>query len=382
MIIGPLSLPMKCFERIILKRLLSQTQHHQDPFQFAYKPNRCTDDATITLLHHVHSHLDTQGNYARILFIDFSSAFNTIQPHLMISKLLSLNVQPQLILWISQFLVNRTQAVFYQSCLSSIKTTSTGSPQGTVLSPVLFTLYTNDCTGTDTSLLIKYSDDSAILDLSNSPSTYLSVVENFSNWCKNNFLELNVKKTKELVVDFRKSDDTIPDLIIEGEKVERVDSYKYLGTVIDKDLNFNANTSAIYKKCQSRLFCLQKLRSLQVNQTILSSFYRCFIESILTFGFLAWFGGLNVSNRNVLERVVKVSSKVIGVRQASLNELYENRVLVKGYGIAKDENHVLAEFYELLPSGKRYRTLKMKKNKFMTSFVCKSIAIMNKNAKR
>jgi hypothetical protein len=52
-------------------------------------------------------------------------------------------------------------------------------------------------------------------------------------------------------------------------EVERVQEYKYLGTVIDSKLNFNANTDAIHKKCQSRLFCLQKLRSLNVNQSLI-----------------------------------------------------------------------------------------------------------------
>ena len=184
------------------------------------------------------------------------------------------------------------------------------------------------------------------------------------------------------MVDFGRSDGAVQALSINGEVVERVQSYKYLGTVIDKDLNFNDNTTAVYKKCQPRLFCLQKLRSLNVKQEILCSFYRCFIESILTFGFLSWYGGLSVSNKNVLERVVKVSSKVIGVRQTGLNELYEKRVKVKGEGIARDNSHVLAQYYDTLPSGKRFRTLKMRKNRYMSSFVCKPISVINRHCKR
>ena len=300
----------------------------------------------------------------------------------MLSKLQSLGVDSQLIFWIIQFLVNRTQAVFYQNTLSSVKTTSTGSPQGTVLSPVLFTLYTNDCTGSDSSLLIKYSDDSAILDLSNSHSSYVKVVENFSSWCRENFLELNVKKTKEMVVDFRKSGGTIPDLCIGGEVVERVENYKYLGTVIDNKMKFDDNTDYVYKKCQSRLFCLQKLRSLNVNQDILCSFYRCFLESVLTFGFLAWYGGLSVKNRNVLERVVRVSGKVIGKKQMSLSELYEKRASVKALGIVKDKSHVLAQYFEVLPSGTRFRSLRFSSNRFGRTFVNNAISILNKKTNR
>ena len=192
------SIVMKCFEKIVLKRLLGQKQNNLDPFQFAYKPNRSTNDATLTLLHNCYSHLEKPGSYARILFIDFSSAFNTIQPHLMASKLLSLGVSPSLILWIISFLVNRTQYVRFDEAISSIRSTSTGSPQGTVLSPILFTIYTNDCVGNNLSLLVKYSDDSAIVDLSNCHLSYVTEVTKFSEWCNDNFLELNVKKNKRI----------------------------------------------------------------------------------------------------------------------------------------------------------------------------------------
>ena len=92
------SIVMKCFEKIVLKRLLGQIQNNLDPFQFAYKPIRSTNDTTLTLLHNCYSRLKKPGLYARILFIDFSSAFNTIQPHLMASQLLSLSVSPSLVL--------------------------------------------------------------------------------------------------------------------------------------------------------------------------------------------------------------------------------------------------------------------------------------------
>ena len=57
-------------------------------------------------------------------------------------------------------------------------------------------------------------------------------------WCKKKYLDLNVGKTKELIIDFRKKNSVIPDLFIDGAKVERVSEYKYLGTIIDDKLNF------------------------------------------------------------------------------------------------------------------------------------------------
>ena len=371
------SIVMKSFERIILSRLLSHTQPFMDRFQFAYKRNRGTDDATLTLLQHAYSHLEKPGSFVRILFIDFSSAFNTIQPHLLAQKLLSYNVTPRLVLWLVQFLVHRTQSVRFHSAISSIVNTSTGAPQGTVLSPVLFTLYTNDCQGTNETPVVKYSDDSALEDLSNSDSVYFSEVERFSSWCKENYLDLNATKTKELVIDFRRNPDVVPDLFIDGVKVERVNEYKYLGTIIDSKLNFSANSHAIHRKCQSRIYCLQKLRSLHVDSHILQTFYTSFIESVLTFSFICWYGGLCVKSKNVLERVVNVCGKIVGVRQEHLTVLYERRVVRKASCIIQDRSHVLAHHFEVLPSGRRYRVPKFHTVRTKNSFIPKSIELLN-----
>ena len=294
------SIAMKTFERIVLQKILIQTQHALDPHQFAYKRNRSSDDATLTLLHNAYTHLDQPGSFVRILFIDFSSAFNTIQPHLMALKLMALDVCPKLIRWIVDFLVNRSQSVRFQHAISDSCITSTGAPQGTVLAPALFTIYTNDCSGSSLTPVIKYSDDTAIQDLSNSDSIYQEEVKRFTTWCVDNYLELNVLKTKEMIIDFRRKPTSIPDLYIGDEKVERVSQYKYLGSITDNKLTFNQNIESINKKCQSRIYCLQKLRSLKVNTNILTTFYKSFIESVVTYGFLCWFGGLNVRNRMML----------------------------------------------------------------------------------
>ena len=170
----------------------------------------------------------------------------------------------------------------------------------------------------------------------------------------------------------------VPPLIIDGVQVERVNEYRYLGTVIDSKLDFNTNTLTIHKKCQSRIYCLQKLRNLRVNEKVLAGFYRCFIESVLTFSFMCWFGGLSVKNKNVLNRVVNVCSKIVGVQQRGLKELYECRVLRKGGAIACDESHVLAKHYDLLPSGKRFRLPRLKTVRLKQSFIPSSIQLLNR----
>ena len=79
---------------------------------------------------------------------------------------------------------------------------STGIPCGYVLSRILFTLSTNDSTGTENTIFMKYSDVTAIVDLSNSIPHYMAEVERFTTWFKDNFFDLNVTKTKELLLTF------------------------------------------------------------------------------------------------------------------------------------------------------------------------------------
>ncbi len=74
------SVVMKSFERLVLAYLKASTGPLLDPLQFAYRTNRFVDDAVNMGLHFILQHLDRSGTYVRILFVDFSSAFNTISP--------------------------------------------------------------------------------------------------------------------------------------------------------------------------------------------------------------------------------------------------------------------------------------------------------------
>ena len=168
------SIATKCLEKLIAREIKKCFSVLQDPMQFACRENRNVEDAIIVFLQNVYKHLDTPKNYCRILL----SIFSTIQPYLLISKLHELDLYPHLTAWIVNFLTTRPQYVKLNdnkkgNCSDivflNIVTTNTGAPQGAVLSPLLFTIYTNDCTtvnnATTGTHILKFADDTCIQGL-------------------------------------------------------------------------------------------------------------------------------------------------------------------------------------------------------------------------
>ena len=155
------SISFKCVEKIITRQLTAETAGKQDSQQFAYSQNRSTEDAILTLFHHLYQH--RQKTYASVLFIDFSRALNTIQSHLMVKKLLARSANQMLIQWPFSFLTGRTQWVRVGKAISSARTRNTGALQGCVLSSALFIIYTACCqSNSDANLLIKFADDTSL----------------------------------------------------------------------------------------------------------------------------------------------------------------------------------------------------------------------------
>ena len=99
-----MSVAMKCFERLIIAHINTIIPESLDPLQFAYRPNRSTDDAISIALHTALSHQDKRNTYERMLFIDYSSAFNTIVPSKLINTLRTLGLNTSLCNWILDFL--------------------------------------------------------------------------------------------------------------------------------------------------------------------------------------------------------------------------------------------------------------------------------------
>ncbi|KAI4882434.1 hypothetical protein NFI96_025329 [Prochilodus magdalenae] len=276
---------MKVFKRLILAHLKSITDPLLDPLQFAHRANRSVDDVVDLTLHCILQHLDSHGNYARVLFVDFSSAFNTVVPQLLQARLSQLSVPDSMCRWIVDFLTDRRQQVRLGEHTLDLRTLSTGVPQGCVLSPLLFSLYTNDCVSKDPAVkILKCADDSTLVGL-------------IADDCRDGG-GLPTQSTP------------LPPLQINNTAVSMVESLKFLGTTISRDLKWEKNTISIIKKAQQRMFFLRQLKKFHLPQTLMIQFYTAIIESILTASITTWFGSSTSQERTKLQRTIRTAERM------------------------------------------------------------------------
>ena len=198
---------------------------------------------------------------------------------------------------------------------------------------------------------------------------------NVCNWCADNNL---LSKTKEIIVDFRKEKRSMHNpLHINGTEVERVSSFKFLGIHISENLSWTTHTSQLIKKAHQRLFFLRTLRRNHLSAVILANFYRCAIEGILTNCITVWYGNCTVAERKALQRLVKTAQRIVGAPLSDIDSVYRKRCLRRAHNINKDFSHPAHRLFQLLPSGRRFRSLQTKTVRHRNSFFPTAVTLLN-----
>ncbi|KAK3567274.1 hypothetical protein QTP86_015798, partial [Hemibagrus guttatus] len=152
--------------------------------------------------------------------------------------------------------------------------------------------------------LLKFADDTTVIGLiqDGDESAYRQEIEQLAAWYSLNNLELNMLKTVEMIVDFRRNTPALPPLTIMNSTVPTVESFRFLGTTISQDLKWDTHIDAIIKKAQQRLYFLRQLRKFNLPQELLTQFYSAVIESVLCTSITVWFGSATKSDIRRLQR--------------------------------------------------------------------------------
>lgn len=180
-----------------------------------------------------------------------------------------------------------------------------------------------------------------------------------------------------MILSFRKTTPRPVLTSIKGADIELVDSYKYLGVVLDNKLCFESHVASTTQKAQQRLFFLRKMCCFNVSSEMVTLFYRSFIESVFMFCIVAWYGNLTLANKNRLGSLIKVASKISWRSQAQLTDLYNRYVLRKASSLLECQDHPLHTEFELLPSGHRLRVPVMRTKRYKVSFIPTAIKLLN-----
>ncbi len=239
-------------------------------------------------------------------------------------------------------------------------------------------LYTNMCQSNwENCTILKYADDTVIVSLlQNGETGHGPAISDFVKWCEMSYLHL---KTKDMIIDFRKNVPMHKVTYIKGQTVDSVQSYKYLGTIIDSKLSFEANCEAVCRKGHQQLFFLRKLCKFHIDKTLLIMFYHAYIESVLSFCLVSWYGNLSLKSRNSIDQIAKWASRLIGEPLLTPVSLYIRQVQRVGASILRDRLHPLYYEFQYLPSNRRLRVPLCTTKRYKNSFVPAVINHINSN---
>ena len=296
-----------------------------EPFQSAYREFHSTETALLRVQNDILWELDRQ-QVVVLLLLDLSAAFDTIDHNILLTRLSSLGVKGTSLQWFKCYLTGRSQAVRVGEATSRPHELAYGVPQGSVLGPILFSLYMLPL-----AQLIKknkiqyhfYADDTQLyLSLSpeEDPSSALEQIEqcvsSIKGWMKNNKLKLNDDKTELLVFGTPQQLKKISfsSVVVGSTVVSKSSKARNLGVIFDENLNFNSQVNIMCKKSYFHLRNLSAIRK-YLDQQSAKKAVQAFVTSTLDYGNSLLYG----LPKNQLEKLQLVQNSavriIMGVRK-------------------------------------------------------------------
>ena len=215
--------------------------------------------ALLTCHHHWLKWLDRTTDFVRVFSFDFSKAFDSVPHAIVCNKLMSLNINPNVINWIVSFLSNRKQRVVVDGFVTEFASINRGVPQGTVLGPILFSIMINDIrlAYPERNLLLKYADDLTLsVPVSAHQDHSFIEVNSIHHWAIRNRMKLNLTKSRGIVVNGRISKPLPP--LVQG--IERKSWLKLLGIIFQENpSDWDLHVDNLLRKASSRLYSFTRL---------------------------------------------------------------------------------------------------------------------------
>jgi len=332
-----------------------------DADQFGSVAGRSTTLALIKLCHVIFEASDDSTNMIRILFIDFSRAFDLIDHNVILRKLMENNCPVPLRNWIMSFLNDRVQFVKVENNISGLLNIHAGAPQGTRAGPNCFKLLIRDL-AFDLPF-VKYVDDVSVVSVSHSVSdvSLQHALNALLRWCNANGMRLNTKKTKEMTLSFSKRlgvDDCAP-LVAGPGVIKRVNVFKILGVTLSSDLSWTKHVKNIVSRACKRLFVIGQLVRCGFSYGDIVRVYCALIRPLLEYASPVWHPGLTLALSEEIEHVQMRCLRIIlpnlsysdALFVCGLQRLSDRResAVIKIFNEIKNPTHVLHSLLPLRP---------------------------------
>ena len=253
--ISLLSIINKLLEKLMYKLLISFVNKHKVlyKYQFGFRKNHSTTLALIEITDNILKDLE-EGMHTAGIFIDFKKAFDTVDHNILFSKLEHYGIRGQALDWLKSYLTNRQQFAYVNGKNSTKQKITYGVPQGSVLGPLLFLIFTNDIGNCTESKIRLFADDTNSFVNSDSytglKKIISSTLKEIFKWCSDNKLTIATDKTCYTI--FHKPKQKIPKFMnsinINNIKIKREETSKYLGIILDETLSFKPHITELISK--------------------------------------------------------------------------------------------------------------------------------------
>jgi hypothetical protein len=278
----------KIFEKLIHKRLSDfyDTIGFINRNQFGFVKNSSTSTAAINF---VTSIRDSMNNrlYSSAIFIDISKAFDCVSHDILLEKLYKSGVRGKFYDLLESYLTGRTQVVNIGTSNSDRRDVKFGIPQGSVLGPLLFSVFINDIFELPLKGRLQLYADDAVLSYQHCHlDTMFADMQHdldlISEWFFNNCLSVNASKTKYIIFGHPRTTSSIQGQLKLGfDIIERVTCIRYLGLLIDCRLNWEEHINHIRRKIVSFVGVLHKIKYLIPIRSRLQIFHAHVMSHIL-----------------------------------------------------------------------------------------------------
>ena len=277
----------KILERLVFMKLYDYCKSHGllTWRNSAYKKHDSTINQLIYITHKIYDALDN-GRDVCFVSLDSSAAFDRVWHDGLIFKLKEIGITGLLLDWFRNYLTDRYQRVVIEGKQSDWTQIKSGVPQGSILGPLLFLIYTNDIVDKIESDILLFADDTCLLEpLTNQTSMHKinRDLDRLDKWATQWLVKFNPSKTKYLIFSKKSTRVEYGPIYLQGKKLSEVDSHKHLGLLFTNTMTWDKHIDKICKDAGKRLTVIKRLPN-QIAPLTKLSMYKTYIRPLLEYG--------------------------------------------------------------------------------------------------